>query len=513
MQNLKKLLPLNVRKLAKHLLEKSLKAGFIACFFLLCFSKAKAIDQIWQFDSELFKIYNQVINLQTDQAQAQLIKMEKHTNELHRLYVLSLCETIDVLISEDEQKFSRIESNFKERFKYIEGLKESPETLFLEAELNLQRGFNFINLGQELNAVWAIRAAYNTTQECLKKYPDFIPIRKTSGVIQVMVGSVPDKFSWFMSLLGMKGSVQLGQKQLEELRQSKSSLSIEATILYYTIKGLINQQLDESSKGLKECLKQDPNNRLILFLAANLLIKNGQSEEALQVIHTLDKNNQGLPVHFTDYIRGDIHLQRGEYTQSIQAFHKFIFNYKSQTFKKDAYFKIALAYHLQGKPELAKASFEKAKNTGREVADPDKYAAAQLRENQFPNAKILKVRLSTDGGYYKEAKEEIHLITPADLVTLKDQTEFYYRKARLAHRMNELPAARLFYEQTIDMAEGNTWYFAPNSALQLGYIYQNNRDYAQARKYFELALGYKKHEYKESIDSKARAALERLPKK
>jgi tetratricopeptide (TPR) repeat protein len=488
-----------------------IKAGLIACFFLLCFKFSLAADKIWQFDTELTKAYQLTLNLQTDQAQAQLARLQNHTNELHRLYVLSLCETVDVLLSEDEQKFNSIEEKFKTRFKYLDGLTENAEVLFLKAELNLQRGFNFVNLGQELNAVWAIRSAYNLTQECLKKYPDFIPIRKTSGVIQVMVGSVPDKFHWFINLLGMKGSVVTGQKQLEELRSSKSSLSIEATILYYTIKGFINQQMEESAKGFKECLAANPNSRLVLFLTANMLVKNGQSEEALELIHSLDKNNQGLQVYYTEYLRGDILLQRGNYEEAIPAFQKFIANYKSQNFKKDCYYKIALAYYLQSKMPQAKIAFDKAKATGKEVADPDKYAAAQLKENIFPNAKILKARLFTDGGYYKEAKEELQKITPADLTSNKDQTEFYYRKARLAHRTNEIAAAKLFYQQTIDMTGVNPWYFAPNSALQLGYISQSNRDYVSARKYFEKALSYKKHEYKNSIDGKARSALEQLP--
>jgi len=81
-----------------------IKAGVIACFFLLSPKSTLAIDKVWQFDAELLKAYQLVLNLQTDQAQAQLAKLEKHTNELHRIYVLSLCETVDVLISEDEKK-------------------------------------------------------------------------------------------------------------------------------------------------------------------------------------------------------------------------------------------------------------------------------------------------------------------------------------------------------------------------------------------------------------------------
>jgi tetratricopeptide (TPR) repeat protein len=313
-----------------------------------------------------------------------------------------------------------------------------------------------------------------------------------------------------MSLLGMKGSVITGQRQLEELRLSHSSLNIEANILYFTIKGFINQQVDESSRGFMELLNANPENRLILFLAVNMLVKNSQSEEALKLIRHLDTNPHGLPMPYIDYLRGEILLQRGDYAQSIDAFQRFIAAYPSENFKKDAYFKISLAYYLQGRKEQARANFEKAKITGRIVVDPDSYADSQLKEDRFPNQKLLKVRFYTDGGYYREAKEVFQTIVPYDLTTTMDQTEYYYRKARLSHKMNEVSAAKIFYQQTIDMSAQNPWYFAPNSALQLGYIAQANHDNASARKYFQQALAYKKHAYKNSIDSKAKSALEQL---
>jgi tetratricopeptide (TPR) repeat protein len=492
-------------------IQNSKKAGLIACLFLLLVP-AKAIDKIWRFDANLAIAYELVLNLQTDQALVRLQKIEQSANMFQWMYVRSFCETVDVLISEDEKKFSEIDNRFKQRFRQLEKLEDSPEKLFLLAELNLQRGFNLFNLGQEMSAVFAMRSAYNYAQQCLNNYPDFIPIKKTNGIIQVMVGSVPDKYHWFMTLLGMKGSVSVGQQQLEELSQSQSSLSKEATLLYYTIKGLINQQVEEAARGFEKELKEDPDNRLLLFLAVNMLVKNSQSEQAMQYVLRLDQQNNGLPVYYIDYLRGEIQLQKGEYTQAIQSYQRFVTHHKSLSFKKDSYFKIALAYHLQGKDSQAKINFEKAKSVGRERADPDKYAAAQLKENKLPNAKLMKVRLATDGGYYKEAKETLAQITPGDLTSWKDQTEYYYRKARLAHKTNELAAARLFYQQTIDMTGSYSWYFAPNSALQLGYMAQANHDYAQARMYFQKALAYKKHEYKNSIDGKARSALDQIPK-
>ncbi|NJN41687.1 MAG: hypothetical protein HC811_05070 [Flammeovirgaceae bacterium] len=139
---------------------------------------AKPNEINWRFDPELRKAYLQVLNLQTDEASIQLNKLSGRTNPLHLLYVQSLCETLDVLISEDAEKFAVIEKNFAKRIKYLQDMPVSAETLFLQAELQLQRGFNFLNLGQEFNSIWAIRSAYNLSEECLQKFPGFTRLKK-----------------------------------------------------------------------------------------------------------------------------------------------------------------------------------------------------------------------------------------------------------------------------------------------------------------------------------------------
>ncbi|MCX8492222.1 MAG: hypothetical protein ORN54_14255, partial [Cyclobacteriaceae bacterium] len=402
------------------------------------------------------------------------------------------------------------EQHFKQRQQFLEELPMGSEKLFLQAELNLQRGFNLINMSQEFNAVFAIRKAYNLVQECQKKYPDFIPIKKTSGVIQVMVGSIPDKFAWFMSLLGMRGQVTTGQKYLSELRSSKSSLNLEATILFYTIKGFINQHFSEAAEGMKECLKEQPDNRLVLFIAINMLMKDSQAENTLELFNELDKHPQGLQMYYVEYLRAEALLQKGEYQKAIVAYQKFQKGYKSSSYLKDSYYKISLSYWLLGDELHAKSFFEKAKVSGKANAEPDKYAAKQLEEGKLPNPKILKARLYTDGGYYDQAASALKSISPNELKAAKEQTEFYYRKARLAHKVNDIASAKTFYLQSITMTKDNPWYFAPNSALQLGYIAQGEKDYVAAKKYFEQALSYKKHEYKDGIDSKAKAGLDQL---
>ncbi len=486
------------------------KAGLIVCFFFTTAISFAAPDQVWHFSEEMQKAYRLVLNLQPDKAQEILAKINSPSEELHKIYVLSLSETVDILITEDQHRFDLLQANFKQRLQRIDNLPESAEKLFLEAELNLQKGFNLLNMGENLNAVLAIRRAYNTAQECIKKYPTFPPIKKTYGVIQVMIGSVPDKYHWFMSLLGMRGSVATGQKLLQELRDSKSSLNTEATILFFCIKGFISQQFSEAAIGFNEILKEQPENRLVLFIAINMCMKDSQSEKAIGYMNTLDQHNQGLQVFYIDYLHAEALLNKGEYQNAISYYQKFLKGYRSQSFKKDAHYKIAICHWLLNHEAEAKVFFDKAKTVGREQADPDKNAAMQLEENKFPNKKLLKIRYYTDGGFYKEAQHTVQSIQFAELHSLKEQTEYFYRLARLAHKTSEFSVAKIYYEETIKLSRENPWYFAPNAALQLGYIYRDQKDFGKAKKYFEMAMSYRKHEYKSSIDTKSRSALDQL---
>jgi len=90
-------------------------------------------------------------------------------NALHKIYVQTLNETLQILITEDHARFAGFDEQFKTRIKYLEGLSPSAETLFLQAEIHLQRGFCYLNLGQEVNAVLSIRKANQLVMDCLAR--------------------------------------------------------------------------------------------------------------------------------------------------------------------------------------------------------------------------------------------------------------------------------------------------------------------------------------------------------
>src|SRR5690606_24849402 len=98
----------------------------------------------------------------------------------------------------------------------------------------------------------------------------------------------------------------------------------------------------------------------------------------------------------------------------------------------------------------------------------------------------------TDGGYYRQAEELMDEINPEMLAEKRHQVEWHYRKARLFHKQDQPEKAVPYYEKTIELAAMNEWYYAPNSCLQLGYLAREQGNLKEARRYFEMALSYKR---------------------
>jgi len=501
--------------------NKLFKTGFTACFFLtLSFLDAwgnpaseplkVSIERSWKFDATLQSVYSKIIDLKTSEAIRLLDGVKDEERRYYRVYLQSLAECVEILVTEDEKRFPDVLKKFKERIKILEAETESADNLFLLAELNLQLGFCHLNLGENFSAILAIREAFMLTKECMEKYPRYIPVLKTSGVLQVMAGAVPDKYRWFLNLLGISGSVETGQKQLNTLRQSGVSLKTEAAVLYYTIKGFISQQFSESYQGIASLMKKEEPDRLLHFIGITILMKQSRSEEAYRLIKELDLKPEGLKLIYFEYLRAEILLQKGEYLKSVESYKLFISEYQGSSFKKDASMKIAWCYHLMKQPAMAIQWREKAKKEGKTVAEPDVYAAEMLSENSFPDERLLRIRLLTDGGYLEQARNLISTVSKSGFTNPKDRTEFIYRKARLEHKSGNNAVAKSLYLQVIEQNGKQPWYFGASSALQLGYIFTETKDLKSAQKFLEMALEFEKHPYKNSIDGKARAALDKI---
>jgi TolA-binding protein len=493
----------------KEFLYKITKAGLLACLFI-CGSVvvSDAAEPEWKFDVATRKAYELALNLQFDQVHAQL--PQPQTAQEH--YATALAEALELLINEDNEKFGEYEDRFEARLER----KTKPnnvDDLFLQAEIRMQWAFVYFKFGHEFDAALNLRQAYLTTQEIKKRHPKFLAINKTSSLLDIIIGSVPEKYDWILSLLSIEGTIELGLGDLEKLRISDHDFKLEADMLYALIQGFVLQHPEEGMKVIDQTIAKYPENALVLFLGGSLAIKNSQSELALGMLNKLGSMQNTLPVYYADYLKGEVYLHRAEYLNAITSYRWFINHYKGQNNIKDANYKIGLSYWLNGNVNDAQSTFKIARTVGKELTEADKYASRSLAETELPHPLLTKARYFTDGGYYGHAQNILDSIGPEDLQTVRDEVELNYRKARLYHKMNNLADAKIYYGKTVELNGNSNWYFAPNACLQLGYIMIQENNKVAAEEYFERALSYKKHEYKNSIDTKAKTAMAQLKRK
>ena len=160
----------------------------------------------------------------------------------------------------------------------------------------------------------------------------------------------------------MEGSTKTGLDELEAVRLSNSPLAFEANLIHALIQGFLLQQPAAGISEISSLRAKYPKNRLALFLGSALAIKNNQSENALIMLDSLSRYSEGVPLYYSDYLRGEIYLHKGRISKLNSSYRWFINHYNGQNGIKDAYYKIGLCYWLNGNTNDAEATFKQAKS-------------------------------------------------------------------------------------------------------------------------------------------------------
>jgi len=487
------------------------KIYFFLSLFL--FFLPQIVFSQFNFSPDLEIIYNDLLKLKIKPAQSNIKDILKNNPKNGiAIYLDNYADVINLLVTEDEKMYDQLIKNEYSRIKEIKQLdKNSPYYLFIQAEIKLQWSVVKLKFGDEMNAFFDLQRAYKLLEENNRKFPEFLPQKKTLGLLHIIIGSVPDKYHWIVNLFGMKGSIKQGLEEMNEVRNKKNTFQLESEILFQLMNGYVIKSDSSTLESLQKLYSRNTDNLLICFLLANVAHKQGESEMALPLLHNCPRGSDYIAFNFLEYLKGDMYLRKGNYNNSIFFFEKFLKNTKGKNFLKDSYYKLLLSKWLSGNDYKSLQSYViKIKKSGKEITEVDKYAQHFAENNLEPNKILMKERLYFDGGYYDKAFEEFKNINENSFINQKEKAEYYYRNGRLLHKTNNITNAIDNYLKAIKLSEDEQYYFGASAALQVGYIYQKLKEKEKAKFYFNKSLSFKNHEYKNSIDSKAKAALEEL---
>ncbi|MBC7828173.1 MAG: hypothetical protein H7122_10530 [Chitinophagaceae bacterium] len=473
-----------------------------------------ATAQEFDFNVKCQQAYKEIIQLKLKNGQSLLDEEKRiHPENLIPYFLENYIDFFVLFFNEDPIEYKKRIGNLDQRLKQMDkGSEKSPYYLFTKSVMHFQWAAVRIKFGYTWDAGWQLRRAYLQIKENMTSFPSFTPNLVYNGAMQVAIGTIPDGYKWLSNLFGLKGSIKTGMERLRSFLESRNPLSLvfhEEAAFYYLY---LKFYMENDKEGVFEYIRQEKldtrNNHLLTYLAVNLRINNQESEDARRIILERNTGTEYLSTPAWDLEMGYIAINHLE-PDAGKYFEKFIQHFKGKFYLKDALQKLSWHYYLMGNQAQANYYRNQILSKGSTETDADQQALKEAKTSRWPHKLLLQARLLNDGGYHAEALRLLYGKKITDFIAVEDKLEFAYRVGRIYDDMDRDPEAIDFYKQSVILGKDRKEHYAARAALQIGYIYEKRGDNITAAAWFDRCLKMKDHDFKNSLDQRAKAGIER----
>ena len=482
---------------------------------LLIFNSLSAAGR-FDFTPLARKAYDKTLALKFGEAADLVAQIRKNDpNNLVVYYIENHIECIKIFISEEKADFDRYSPNEQKRINAIKGGDpNSPYFLFMQAQIRLLWAMNRVKFGNYLDALNATSDAYDLLEKNEKKFPSFVANKMTLGVLHAVVGTIPDNYKWGAKLVfGMNGSIQQGQSEIESVinyaRVNDFVFESEAMVMYAFLMLHLNNRSDAAWNIINNGKLKPRENLLHCFALANVAMRTGRNDKAIEILQNRPIGAAYFPTYFLDYMLGQAKMYRGDSDADIYL-KKYVYNFKGRNYLKEGFQRLAWIELLKGNWNGYKSFIDNCKTVGRADIGNDKNALKEAKTGNTPEPNLLRGRLFFDGGYYQKAYDYLKDKKITDFKNQAHQLEYSYRMGRILQMLKKSNDAIKYYDQTIQAGKQTKFYFACNSALQMGLIYEEYKQFEKARQYFNYCLALNPDDYSDSLHASAKAGLNRI---
>jgi len=495
-------------------MTKSLR--FLSVLFLLIFFNTQALFANFDFNTNCLNAYKSIFELKLGNAKAYISTEKKqHPNNSIIFLLENYVDYFTLITSGSKTDFDKLKANKSVRLdKISDDDKNSPYYLYAQAEINLQWALIRGRFGEYFNAAMEIRKANAMLQDNAKKFPGFLLNNKGLGLINTVLGNLPDgALKSTLATFGIKGNMEKGLSMLDKLADGlpKSTYEpfYEEVVFYYAyVLTDVAHSPSAYAKTMRFTERIADTSLLKSYLQSYVCIKTAHNDEAITILAKRPEGGVYQPFPYLDYLEGVAHLNKLDLSASTY-FNKFLQNNKGANYIKDANLHLAWIALLKGDKSNYTSLILKAIKSGYTYNEKDKQAQNEASA-PAPPVDLLKARLLYDGGYLTKAAQLLNDKQATDYATDKDKTDFSYRMGRIFDDLGKDDQALTYYQAAISQGKNLKYYFASNSALQMGKVYEKKGNKAKAKEAFNTAISMKNHEYENSIESQAKAGIKRL---
>ncbi len=437
-------------------------------------------------------------------------------------FVENFADLVYISVNSRKPLYDLFKSSCSERMDAFEKCNEkSPLKKALLSEMYLQRAIGRLIFNEKIRASLDIRSAKILMEENKKEYPNFMYNYKLSGMLNLILASIPDNLKWAASLVSLNGSIDKGIREIETyyyfvkndtnyscFYPEAMCLKIATIQVFDPISKAANKpQILFNQSDFKAEVEI---NELLLFVCADYMMKNGMNDAAIPLLLNQNFDEMYLSFDYLDYITG-IALQNKLDARAPKYFFKYVLNSTNRNYVKASYERIAWHYLLNANMDKYKEYISNVLSFGLNNSESDNVAELEASSGKIPNLILLKARLLFDGGYYDKSLEVIKKFPFTNVVT-EENIEYAYRMGRIFHEKKEIEKALNYYNIVISQSAIEPWFYAANSCLMAGLLCELNNQKDKALLYYEKCLKLNPDKYKVSIHQKAKAGKNRILK-
>ena len=479
------------------------------------FVTAASAEKVFDFSATCQQAYQQISSLKINNG-IQLVQQARKENPDNLIPEIldSYIDFYVLFLNEDKAEYDKRIGHFDERLeKLSDGPENSPFYNYCKTVIYMHKACVEIKFGRQWAAGWSFRKAFSLIKDNKKSYPNFQLNNMIYGPMQVAAGTIPPGYKWLASIFGIKGSIKDGMALIQQFLNSNDALAKlffnEASFYYCYVLFYVQNEQEEVFKFITQRRLDLVNNHLLAYMAANLAINNKRTEYAKSIILNRNKSPEYLDIAIWDFEMAYVKLHHLETAEAIQYFQRFFSKFRGNFYVKDAYEKLSWCYYLQGNMNAAENTRKQVLLKGSLITDADKQAQKDAKSGVWPNNLLLRVRLLNDGGYNNEALALLQGKSTADFAKAEEKLEFAYRVGRIYDDIGRDTDAIKMYALAIQLGKDRTEYYAARAALQIGWIYERQGKKDLAKQYYTQCMEMEDHDYKDSLDQKAKAGIAR----
>jgi tetratricopeptide (TPR) repeat protein len=472
-------------------------------------------EKVYDFNSTCQQAYQELTKLRISSGLS-LIEKAKQQNpdNLIPVFLESYAHFYTLFLNEDPAEYKIRYPRFGAIIDELQtGPRNSPFYYYCQSMVRVHKAGAAIKFGKFWDAGWDFRRAFILIKDNRKQFPGFIPNELVFGSLQAVIGTIPKGYKWIASLFGMRGSLTEGMKTVRGFVNSNDTwaklFSNEAAFMYPYLLFYLENKKEEALAFTQQRKLDLVNNHLHAYMAANLAINNKQSGNAEKIILARNQSAEYINTEIWDFELGFTKIYHLETQESIRYLESFLLRFKGRFYVRDALQKLSWCYYLQGNMAKAEEVRKNILTRGATDADADKQALKDAKSGKWPNTLLLKARLLSDGGYNSEAAALLQGKTEDDFSKEEEKLEFAYRVARIYDDMGRDEDAIRNYNVAIRLGEKRPEYYAARAALQIGQLYEKRGQKALAIQYYKKCIDMDDHEYKDSLDQRAKSGIAR----